>query len=283
VFFIKLLSRLPLNILYILADFLFLVTYYIIGYRRSLIRKNLRNSFPEKSEKELKIIEKQFYHNFADISIESLKGITISRKELEKRIIVRGNLIEEVMATGKSMVLMTSHFCNWEWELLAVSHLHAFEIHAVYKRLSNQFFDKLMLNMRSHFGAVMHEKDSVVAELSQVDSSQYILAMVSDQRPTAGGRKYWANFMHQEAAFYSGAEILGRRMDIPVVYVSMHRMRRGYYEIKYQLITDEPRNTERNEITNTFIRLMERDINEDPSAYLWSHDRWKHKKPTESN
>jgi len=283
VFFIKLLSRLPLSILYLLSDFLYLMTYYIVRYRRILVMKNLRNSFPEKSEKELRSVQKKFYHNLADVSIETLKGISISKKELEKRAIIRNNLIEELMTVDKPIILMTSHLCNWEWELLAVCHFHAVEIHAVYQKLRNNFFDKLMLALRSRFGAFMHEKNSVVAEMSQIGSKPYVLAMISDQRPFSGERKYWATFMNQDAAFYSGAEILARRMDIPVVYISMHRTRRGFYEMFCELITAEPRLMERNEITNSFIRLTERDISKDPSSYLWSHNRWKHKKPIESN
>jgi len=245
--------------------------------------KNLRNSFPEKSEKELRSIQKKFYHNLADISIETLKGITISKKELEKRAIIGNNLIEELMTLDKPIILMTSHLCNWEWELLAICHSHTAQIHAVYQKLRNTFFNNLMLGLRSSFGAFMHEKNSVIAEISQIGSKAYVLAMVSDQRPFSGERKYWATFMNQDAAFYSGAEILARRMDIPVVYISMHRTRRGFYEMFCELITSEPRLMERNEITNSFIRLTERDIRKDPSSYLWSHDRWKHKKPIESN
>ncbi len=282
-FLIKLLSRLPLGVLYLLSDFLFFLTYYIVRYRRTLVMKNLRNSFPEKSEKELRTIEKQFYHNLADISIETLKGITISKKELEKRVIIRSSLIEDLMTSGKPMLLMTSHFCNWEWVLLAICHNHAIEIHAVYQKLRNAFFDRLMFGLRSRFGALMHEKNSVVTDMSQLGPKPYIMAMASDQRPFSGERKYWANFMHQDAAFYSGAEILARRMDIPVVYISMHRTLRGYYEISYELISIEPRHTERNEITNAFIKLTERDIRKNPSSYLWSHNRWKHKKPIELN
>jgi KDO2-lipid IV(A) lauroyltransferase len=245
--------------------------------------KNLRNSFPEKSEKELRVIEKQFYQNLADISIETLKGISISRKELEKRMVLQSNMIEELMTLGKPIIIMTSHFGNWEWALLAISHFHTIAIHAVYQKLRNPFFDKLMLELRSRFGAIMHEKNSVVTEMSQISRKPYVLAMVSDQKPFSGERKYWASFMNQDAAFYSGAEILARRMDIPVVYLSVNRTRRGYYEFSYQLITTEPRLLERNEITNAFIRLTESDIRKDPSSYLWSHNRWKHKKPIELN
>jgi Kdo2-lipid IVA lauroyltransferase/acyltransferase len=262
---------------------MYLVTYYIIRYRRTLVIKNLRNSFPEKSEKELRGIEKQFYHNFADISIETLKAITISKKALGKRVIIHGNLVEEAMKVGKPMIFITSHFSNWELEWIALcTHFH-FEMHAAYKKLRNSFINKLIFDLRSRFGGIMHEKNVVVADMAKMGLRNYIMGMAGDQRPSSGEKKYWATFLNQDAAFYSGTEILARRMDASVVYLSMHRHRRGFYEITCELITSTPKLMEKNEITNTFIRLMERDIRKDPASYLWSHNRWKLIKPTGSN
>lgn len=278
--FIKLLSRLPLSILYLLSDIMYLATYYIVRYRRTMVMKNLRNSFPEKSANELKVIEKQFYRNLADTSMETLKGITISKEELTKRVHFKDSALEMMNHLDKPNIIMTLHFSNWEWELMAFSCISKFEVHAVYQRLHSPFFDKLMLNLRSRFGAIMHEKKAVVSEISQISASTYVLALVSDQRPGYSERKYWATFLNQDAAFFSGSEIFARRLDIPVIYYSMHRVRRGYYELTAELITNTPQLMERNEITNAFIRLMERDIRKDPSSYLWSHNRWKHKKPT---
>ncbi|MDZ7606872.1 MAG: lysophospholipid acyltransferase family protein [Cyclobacteriaceae bacterium] len=281
--FIKLLSRLPLSVLYILSDFLYLVNYYLIRYRRTLVMKNLRNSFPEKSEPELHTLEKEFYRNLADVSIETLKAITISKKELGKRVIIHGNLVEEAMKAGKPMIFITSHFSNWELEWIALStHFH-FEMHAAYKKLRNSFVNKLIFELRSRFGGIMHEKNEVVADMAKLGQRKYIMAMAGDQRPSSGAKKYWATFMNQDAAFYSGTEILARRMDASVVYLSMHRLRRGFYEITCELITSTPKLLQKNEITNTFIRLMERDIRKDPASYLWSHNRWKFIKPTGSN
>ena len=282
-FLIKLLSYLPLNILYLISDFLFLLAYHIIRYRRELVMKNLNNSFPHKSLSELAIIEKQFYRNLADISVETIKALTISIVDVKKRVKIQGKQIEETMNLGRPVIIMTPHFCNWELEWVALCHHLPYEMHAVYQKLRNKFFNDFMLALRSRFGGIMHEKNTAVADMAKMGSRKYIMGMVSDQRPFSGDRKYWATFMNQDAAFYSGTEILARRLDLPVIYVSMHRVNRGFYNITFDIITTEPRLTGRNEITNTFIRLMERDISNDPASYLWSHDRWKHKKPIESN
>ncbi len=279
-FFLKLLSYLPLSALYLLSDFLFFLAYYLVKYRRDIVWKNLLNSFPNKSEGELRKIEKYFYKNLADTSVETLKLLTISEDELLKRVKLDTALTKKYQKHGYQVFGMTSHFCNWEWLLVTGSNQLGLELHAVYQRLRNSFFNNLMIKIRSRFGVILHEKNDVVKDLMKMRGSAYLMSMVADQRPFSGENKYWTVFLNQDSAFYSGTELLARRMDIKVIYASMKRIKRGYYEAHFEEIESAPTTASPNEITEKFIQLVERDIENDPASYLWSHNRWKHKKPT---
>lgn len=244
--------------------------------------KNLSNSFPEKSKVELRAIEKQFYRNLADTGMETLKLLTISEANLLKRVKIDSSLTKEFNDKGWSTFGMTSHFCNWEWLLVASSNQLGLELHAVYQRLRSRFFDNLMINIRSRFGVILHEKNEIVRDLIRIKGGRpYLMSMVADQRPFSGENKYWTKFLNQDSAMYSGSEVLARRMDIKVMYASMKRVKRGYYEVCFKEIESDPKSSEVNAITEEFIKLAEEDIFSDPASYLWSHDRWKLKKPTE--
>ena len=279
--FLRFLSKLPLSILYQIAEFLYFATYHIVRYRRDIVWKNLSNSFPEKSKKEIKKIQKQFYKNLADTSVETLKLLTISEQNLLKRVKVDNTLTKKYQKLGKPVFGMTSHFCNWEWLLLAGSNKVGLELHAVYQQLKSPFFDDLMKKIRSRFGVVLHEKNNVVRDMMKMRGESFLMSMVADQRPASGENKYWSVFLNQDAAFYSGTELLARRMDIKVIYASMKRVKRGYYEFHFEDLEPNPRDAAPNEITENFIQRAEKHILRDPSSYLWSHDRWKHKRPKE--
>lgn len=278
--FIRLLSRLPLSILYLLADFIFFVAYHIVKYRRDIVWKNLTNSFPGKSQAELRIIEKDFYRNLADTSVETVKLLTISEEALLQRMKIDTSLTREYHRLGYSALGMTAHFCNWEWMLVVCSNQLGLKLHAAYQRLRNPFFNVLMMRIRSRFGVVLHEKDEVVKDIMLMNDELYLMAMVADQRPFSGENRYWTTFLNQDSAFLTGSELLARRKGIKVMYASMKRVKRGYYEVSFLELEANPKATDRGEITEKFIVMMEKSINEDPSSYLWSHDRWKLKKPT---
>ncbi|MCK5371744.1 MAG: lysophospholipid acyltransferase family protein [Cyclobacteriaceae bacterium] len=279
-FFLKLLSYLPLSVHYLFADFLFFLAYYVVKYRRDIVWKNLLNSFPDKSEVELRQIERKFYKNLADTSVETLKLLTISEKGLLKRVKFDNSLTMKYHKLGYPVFGMTSHFCNWEWLLVAGSNQVGLKLHAAYQRLRNPFFNNLMIKIRSRFGVVLHEKNDVVKDVFKMKDESFLMSMVADQRPYSGEKKYWSIFLNQDAAFFSGSELLARRMDIKVIYASMKKVKRGHYEVCFLDIESSPKTSAPNEITEKFIQLAEKDIFNDPSSYLWSHDRWKHKKPT---
>jgi KDO2-lipid IV(A) lauroyltransferase len=256
------------------------MAYHVVRYRRDVVWKNLKNAFPEKAEKELRSIERQFYHNFADTSVETLKLLTISETALLTRVKVDSSLTMKYHSLGYSAFGMTAHFCNWEWLLVASSNQLGLKVHAAYKRLSNPVYDKLMIDIRSRFGVVLHEKDDVVRSVMRMKDHNYLMAMVADQRPFSGENKYWTRFMNQDSAFMTGSELLARRKDIKVVYASMQRIKRGYYEVTFKQVSVVPKQTVPGQITEKFIEFVEEDINKDPASYLWSHDRWKLKNPT---
>ena len=278
---LKIISRLPLPVLYLIADFFFIVSYYIVRYRRDIVWKNLSNSFPEKSKNELKKIERQFYRNLADTSVETLKLLTISEQGLLSRVNIDNTVTVKHHNLGHTIFGMTAHFCNWEWLLVASTNSLGPELRAVYQRLRNTFFDNLMKRIRSRFGVILHEKQDAVKDMMKMKGQPYMMSMVADQRPYSGENKYWSQFLNQDAAFYSGTELLARRMDIKVLYAAMKRKKRGYYDVHFEELEINPSSTEPHEITEKFIRRAEKDIFRDPASYLWSHDRWKHKKPIE--
>lgn len=243
--------------------------------------KNLSNSFPGKSMEELRVIERQFYKNLADTSVETFKLLSISEKNLLKRVRIDNSLTLSHKEKGWSTFIMTSHFCNWEWLLVACSNKLGMQIHAAYQRLRNRFFNNLMIRIRSRFGAVMHEKEELIRDLIRLKGELFIMAMVADQRPFSGENKYWSKFLNQDSAMYSGTEVLAKRMNIKVIYASMTRVKRGYYNVCFKEISNDPPSSRPNEIIEKFIRFTEEDVSNDPASYLWSHDRWKHAKPTE--
>jgi KDO2-lipid IV(A) lauroyltransferase len=278
VFFLRSLSSLPFFVLYLFADFLFVVAYYIVRYRKDVVRKNLINSFPDKNAVEIREIQRKFYKNLADTSVETIKLLTISEEDLLKRVKFDSSLTRKYHDLGYDVFGMTAHFSNWEWLLVAGSNQVGLKLHAAYQTLRNPFFDKLMIKIRTRFGVVMHEKRDVIKDVINMKGESYLMSMVADQRPFSNRNIYWSTFMNQDAAFYTGTEMLARRMDIKVVYASMKRVKRGYYEVRFLDIESSPLTSEPNAIIQKFIDLAEKNILDDPSSYLWSHDRWKHKR-----
>ena len=198
-----------------------------------------------------------------------------------KRVDIDNRVTLKYHELGYPVFGMTSHFCNWEWMLVACSNTVGLPLHAVYQRLRSPFFNQLMIIIRSRFGVKLHEKSDVVRDMMKMRNQSYLMSMVADQRPFSGENKFWTTFLNQDAAFYSGTDLLARRMDIKVTYASMLRVNRGYYKVVFEELVPDPKNAKPNEITEKFIRRAEIDILNDPSSYLWSHDRWKHSRSKE--
>jgi len=273
------LSLLPLWCLYFISDFLYLVIYKLIGYRTRVVRDNLKNSFPKKSDIELISIEKKFYHHFFDLIIESIKSISISENQMRKRLVFKNiEIFDKYFDQNKSVVLTVSHYGNWEWGLLGVSLTAKQKMMGVYKTINDSFFNDLMNTTRGRFGADLVEmKDSLRHIISTKDECK-IIGLLADQSPVKNESNYWTTFLNQESSVYLGPEKIATKMNYPVLFCKIQKVRRGRYEFYLEELCTNPEKTTKGEITSLYLRKSEQTINENPEFWLWTHRRWKHKK-----
>jgi KDO2-lipid IV(A) lauroyltransferase len=278
---IKFLSLLPLLLLYRVSDFLAFLAYRIIRYRRKVVIKNLQRSFPEKTIPEIENIAKDYYLNLTDIVVETIKGLTITPEDLIKRIKINNlQLLEEHLKTGVSVIIMTTHQGNWEWLLLSNSlEIRNGDVIAAFQKVKS--FSDLMKKIRSRFGAKLIEKKNMVREMVKKDSRPKVFALVADQTPNDLSNRYWTNFLHQQTPFFSGAEKIAVKYGMVVLYVNMRRIRRGYYSVDFKEIGKPPYFGTDFPITKAYVESVEKDIQQNPSQWLWSHKRWKHIKQSE--
>ena len=265
---------------YLGSDIACFVLYHVARYRRKVVRDNLVQSFPEKTVQEIKKIEKQFYHNFCDIIVESIKVRKMTSSELLKRVHVNNpELLEELAQKGRSVLLAMHHSSNWEWfwqiQHTVSSHRHF----AVYKKLENRFFDRKVFQMRTqnaHGQKVMLEDRKVKDEMEQLKDSTNAILLLGDQSPRGAATDYWTEFLHRDTCWYIGLEYLAKKYDYAVVYTEMTRTARGEYSVTFKLICEDPKSTEDGFILKQYVRHVERFIQQYPDNWLWSHRRWKH-------
>jgi KDO2-lipid IV(A) lauroyltransferase len=276
-FFLKLLSRLPLRALYAISDFLFFVTYYLVRYRRRLVRKNLRNSFPEKSDSELKDIERTFYKNLCDYAVETLKLLTIGKAELSARMqFNHGNFLDQFTEKKQSIIFLASHQFNWEWMLVSASVSFPMAIDFVYQPVNSKFFDNLALQSRTRFGAHAIQRDEVARELVKRKSILRGTAIVADQYPGyKKDKKFSINFLNQETVFFLGTNNIAVLSQYPVVYYSIRKIKRGYYEALPHLVAMPPFDKSGTTVIENYVKVTQQSIQNDPPSWLWSHNRWK--------
>ena len=281
--FLKLLSRIPLNVLYLLSNLVYFTIFYVAGYRKKTVYNNLKNAFPEKSDKEIRNIAREFYKRFSDFAVEVLKGITISAEELNRRVrFTNVEVLEPLRNKNQSVVVLASHQFNWEWGLLAGCLQLPFPIDAVYQQLSNKAFDKLMLDTRSRFGGNPIEKSSALLEIMRQKDRLKALGIVADQSPTQDAPKHWTIFLNQDTAFYLGAQQISRIAKYPAFFMHVKYISRGNYEVKLINIGLPPYEKGRFNVIENYARETEKAIASDPAGWLWSHQRWKLKKLSDS-
>lgn len=278
-FFLKLLSRIPLPILYWFSDFLFFMSYRVVGYRRKLVKKNLKNSFPEKSKAELKSIEKEFYKNLCDYAVETLKLLTISETELRKRMqFTNLPTVRAILDTQTSIIMFASHQFNWEWLLAAGSLNHPIDF--VYQQQSSKLFDDFSLAGRMRFGAYPIKREQVARESISRKSITRGIAIMADQFPgKKRDKKYWTTFLNQDTAFFQAISQLTVMLQYPVVYTAIRKKKRGYYEAEYIVIDNPPYEKGSDLMVDHYAKATEKIIQENPAEWLWSHNRWKKKRP----
>lgn len=276
---LRVFTGLPLRLQYVLADLLYFLM-RITGYRKKVIRSNLKNALPEKSEKERKCIERKFYRHLADSLLESVAQMGFSVKELARRFRFKNpELINSFARQGKSVLLATAHYANWEW-FTSFPLISPFKVLAIYKPLRNPFMDKLFVRIRERTGAIACPMEDVVRKIYSFRDQNIptLTYFIVDQRPLRKSIGYWDIFLHQETPFYLGIEKIARKTNFPVFFMKVDKIKRGYYEAEFILLEEEPSGTLPYEITRKHIRLLENIIREKPELWLWSHRRWKHKR-----
>jgi KDO2-lipid IV(A) lauroyltransferase len=278
--FIWLVTWLPLRVLYVFSDFLYLIIYYIVGYRKKIARKNIEKSFPEKSKKELRRIERHFFRYFCDLFVETFYEMHMSEKEVLRRMDLGDiDLILEQYAKGKSIMLMSAHYGNWEWaSAFALKLPENMQIYNVYKRLNNKKFDNFMLEIRSKFKGQSVEIHNLLRTMVNLrkEGRISVFGMISDQSPWVGNINHWNTFLNQDTPVITGTEQLAKKFDYPVFYIHIHRVKRGYYKFEYIPVSLEPTLTSEFEISNKYMEILEKKIQVAPEYWLWTHNRWKH-------
>jgi len=272
------LSLLPFWLLYIISDGVFVVFYYVVRYRRNVIDENLRNAFPEKSEAERKDIRKSYTHYLADMLVETVKLLTISRSEVTQRVIVPNpDLVTQAFDNGQSVIGVLGHYGNWELAGLRFGQLFDERRIIVYKPLSNKFFDKVVIKMRSKFGATLVSMKETTRKLVEYKNERTMTVLVGDQTPARPEVKYFTPFLNQSTAVFLGVEKLAKSTNSVVVFCDMRRIKRGHYQCTFVLLFENPALTEEYEITKAHVQYLEHVIRREPRYWLWSHRRWKFK------
>jgi len=276
-----LLALLPFRIMYFVSDFFYIIVYYIVRYRRKLVRKNLHHVFPGKTTVEILKIEKDFYHHFCDYFVETVKLLHISDSQIKKRYIFKNTeLIKSFLDKSQPVVLIVGHYGNWEWVTSITLFLKDYQntvFGQVYRPLKNKTFDRFFLNLRKRFHSVSFTKHNIYRDIVNLRKANknWIIGFMSDQKPSGNQIPHQMLFLNQETDILTGTEKIARHTGASVVYLDIICLNRGYYEIDSIMISDNAANTSDYEITEKYIRCLEKTILRNPSAYLWTHNRWR--------
>ena len=277
--FLWILSILPTMVLYRFSNFLFFIVYYLFKYRKTVVRENLRLCFPKKSLHEIKTIEKKFFRHLCDMFVESIKSISISEAEMRERY--KFTNIEEVNkieAANKSILLMCAHYGSWEWIFIIQKYVNT-DGYAIYKKIENKYFDQLIRKIRAKYNTNLITNKETFNSMREHKrlGKKGIYGFLSDQSPKLKSAYYWREFMNIKVPVHTGAEKLAKELDLAIVFFKTKKVKRGYYETTFKTVTLNPNEFENYQITDLFINYLEDMIKEEPSHYLWTHKRWKHR------
>lgn len=278
------LSHLPIRVMYWLSDFFGFILQHVVHYRRGVVMQNLRNSFPEKTEEEIRTIAGQYYRHLADIAAELILNLRLSPEKLFARYkVTNPETTVKYFNRGKSIILLSSHYNNWEYMITSLEHQFLHHGVGIGKELSNKSLDKCLNKRRTRFGTevVFANNARQTFEYYHKYNVPTAYMMLCDQSPNSKKRCWWTTFLNQDTGVIFGAEHFAKKYDMPVFYYDVTKVKRGYYEVTLQLLTEKPTETEKGEITEKYISLLEKTITRKPEFWLWSHRRWKHKKPSE--
>lgn len=275
---IWLISVLPFRVLYLFSDFLYFILYYLIGYRKKLVLNNLKKVFPNKSERDLKRIRYKFYHHFVDIALEMIKTFTISKSQIKKHYkFTNLSVLEAINKRGKSIVLVGSHYGNWEWMVSLQMHTKIVS-YGTYTRVNNKFFENKIKTTRERFGGRLVLQENTIKQMATdfQQNNKRLYGLLSDQSPLLIRASYWRDFLGVRVPIHVGAEKLAKRYGCAYVYIQVNKIKRGYYEISFELISENTKEIPDYELTDLYLKKIEKQIKEKPEFYLWSHNRFKH-------
>lgn len=281
--FLWLLAHTPFPMLYLISDGVFVLIFYVVRYRRKVVRQNLALVFPEKPIAERKQIERAFYAHMCDMFLEMIKTMGMSVKAMQERFtFANTELLQKFEDRGQSLMLWMPHYASWEWAISLNYRLKS-RGYGIYQPLSNKYFDKLVRHIRGKFGAALittKETREIITK-NRKEGRLATYGIISDQSPQLKKAHYWGHFMGIEVPMHTGAEVLAKAMDLPVVFLKVSKLRRGYYKGEIILLCENPSSMPDYGITDAFFRETERAIREAPEYYFWTHKRWKHrnKKP----
>ncbi len=277
---IWIISIMPFFVLYGISDFLFFFFYYIIRYRKKVVFENLRNSFPDKPEKEINKIARKFYHNLCDLIVEIIKEKTVSSEKILKRIRYKNlEIVERMYKEGRSVLAVCGHIGNWEWVGVTGIFFMKNKFFAVVKPLTSKFWNEYMSKLRVRFAGegLIPFKQTLRVLLKNKEYTTLTL-LAGDQTPTKSEIEYWTTFLNQDTPLFVGIEKIAKSLDMAVLFFNIQREKRGHYVVEISILTEAPKNTSENEITEMHVRALEKVISEHPENWLWSHRRWKHKR-----
>ena len=276
---VRLVSRVPLALLYRLADLLGWLALRVFPYRDAVVRENLSRAFPDGDEARMREVRGRYYQGFADMLVEVIKSASLPEREFRRRVrIVNLDAPRSHLAEGRSVLLAAAHQCNWEWMLLALSLELGYPLEAAYKPLVDVWAEREMRKVRSRFGCRLIPAKQLLADIIQRGPAARAVAMVADQEPTTSERKHWTRFLNRDTAFFMGPEEISRVTRLPVFFIAMRRVRRGHYEMEFRPLWAPGEALAPGELTERYVRAVERQIIEAPSDWPWSHKRWKLKR-----
>lgn len=279
VFFLKILSRLPMGVLYVISDVLYIVLYKLTKYRIKVVRNNLRNSFPEKTETDLFLLEKKYYRYLSDLIMETVKGFTAGETFFKAHIHYSDtNVFDTLHQSGKSAILVMGHCGNWEWICRSAPFFLKNTIVVAYKPLTDKVFDKLMYDVRTEFGVQQVPMAGIGRYILQQKHKPFTLTLLADQSPSDASSSIWTKFLNQDTPVLSGIEKLALKYKLPVIYSDIKRYKRGHYTVTTKLLVDDSIPNTGARITELHTRQLEENIRQQPEIWLWSHKRWKLKK-----
>ena len=278
--FLWIISKLPFRLFYWFSDCIYILVYYIIGYRKKIVRNNILIALPHISEEKRLVIEKKFYHHMCDMFLEMIKTMSISSEEMKERFkITNIELLKEYEQKNKSIILLAAHYASWEW-LLSINESTSFKCYGVYKKVNNKYFDAKVRAIRSKFKSILVTTDKTIALINDNEKNgiMSLYGLASDQSPQVHKTFHWQQFMGITVPVHTGAEMLAKRYDLEVVFAKVKKVKRGFYEATFVPIANNPKSNPDYEITDAYLKEVEQQILEAPEFYFWTHKRWKHRR-----